>query len=260
MKTVEVNDIIYFKSIFDDLNSKNHVDSVVMEPVMGEGNPGIYLSKEFYSCVRNMTERAKTDLIIDSVQAGIRGTGYLSVVDYPHLKKEKPPDMEVFSKAISSGQYPLSVLAMKEHIYNRFQTGLYGNTMTGNPKALEIGYETLKKIDSKLIFNIREKGEMFKNMLQEISIKFPDIVTHVTGSGLLLALHINDKYVVDKKKGLEYICRCNGLNVIHGGKNALRFTPYFLINEQEIELIQMLLEISLTELKNEENTYQYLMK
>ena len=161
VKTVEVNDINYFKTIFNELNSKNHVDSVVMEPVMGEGNPGIYLSKEFYSCVRNMTERAKTDLIIDSVQAGIRGTGYLSVVDYPHLKNEEAPDMEVFSKAISSGQYPLSVLAMKEHIYDRFQTGLYGNTMTGNPKALEIGYETLKKIDNQLIFNMLQEVVYF---------------------------------------------------------------------------------------------------
>ena len=88
-------------------------------------------------------------------------------------------------------------------------------------------------------------------MLNEISVNFPDIVSHVTGSGLLLALHIKPEYIVDKNKGLEYICRYNGLNVIHGGENALRFTPYFLINDKEIELIQKLLEISLNDLYNQ---------
>lgn len=257
VKTVEVNNVEKFKSVYDELVNQYQIDAVLMEPVMGEGNPGIYLSRDFYNCVRNMTKLSQTDLIIDSVQAGIRGTGYLSVVDYPHLKNEEPPDMEVFSKAVSSGQYPLSILAMRENIFQRFQTGLYGNTMTGNPKALEIGYETLKRLDESLITNIREKGDGFKNMLNEISVNFPDIVSHVTGSGLLLALHINPKYVVDKKEGLEYICRYNGLNVIHGGENALRFTPHFLINNQEINLIKKILEISLKTLRNEDKTHLY---
>ena len=257
VKTVEVNNLEKFKSVYDEIVNQNQIDAVLMEPVMGEGNPGIYLSRDFYNCVREMTKLSQTDLIIDSVQAGIRGTGYLSIVDYPHLKNEEPPDMEVFSKAVSSGQYPLSILAMRENIFQRFQTGLYGNTMTGNPKALEIGYETLKRLDKQLITNIREKGKSFKNMLHEINVNFPDIVSHVTGSGLLLALHIKPEYIVDKNKGLEYICRYNGLNVIHGGQNALRFTPHFLINNQEINLIKKLLEISLQTLRNEDQTHLY---
>ena len=138
-------------------------------------------------------------------------------------------------------------VSMREDIHKKFKTGL-GNTMTGNKNKL---YETLKRLDKKLIMNIQNKGEKFKNMLQEIKIRYPEIVTHVTGSGLLLALHINNKYKVDEEKGLEYICRYNGLNVIHGGENALRFTPYFLINDKEIELIKKLLEISLNDLYNQ---------
>mgnify|MGYP001296692492 FL=1 len=134
---------------------------------------------------------------------------------------------------------------MKQDIYHTFKTGLYGNTMTGNPKALEVGYETLKRLDNDVVMNIQNKGERFKTMLQEIQGKYPHIATHVTGSGLLLALHINSNYnVCNGNNGLEYICRSNGLNVIHGGDNALRFTPYFLINDNEIELIKNLLDIS----------------
>lgn len=249
VKTVEINDINYLEHTFNQIIKHNYVKAVIMEPVMGEGNPGIELEPNFYRMARNLTSNNNSDLIIDSVQAGIRTNGYLSVVDYPNLKYEEPPDMEIFSKAINAGQYPLSVLAVTEKIAKKFKTGIYGNTMTGNPKALEIGYETLKRLDNKITKNIQRKGIIFKTMLQELEKKYPEIVTHVTGKGLLLALHINHKYKVDDYKGLEYICRENGLNVIHGGENALRFTPYFLITNKEIELIKNILEISIEKLK-----------
>ena len=63
-------------------------------------------------------------LIIDSVQAGLRTTGYLSIVDYPKLKNTNPPDMEIFSKAISSGQFPLSILAVNKKITNMIKLNL----------------------------------------------------------------------------------------------------------------------------------------
>ena len=122
--------------------------------------------------------------------------------------------------------------------------------MTSNPKALEIGIDTLNRVNNDVINNINEKGIQFKNMLENLQAKYPDIATHVTGTGLLLALHINDSYPVVQDKGLEYICRFNGLNVIHGGKNALRFTPHFKITDEEIELIEKILDKSLFQFKN----------
>lgn len=254
VETVEVNDVNQFRTTFEAVSRKGCVEAVFMEPVMGEGNPGICLSQEFYHEARRLTHEHGSDLVIDSVQAGLRGTGYLSVVDYPHLANEAPPDMEVFSKAISSGQFPLSVLAMRAPIAERFPPGLYGNTMTGNPKALEIGCETLARVDSELTANIRERGEDFKRMLEEVADTFPKVATHVTGSGLLLALHICSDYTVDVEKGLEYICRTNGLNVIHGGANALRFTPHFLITEEEIGLVRTILEQSLASMSMPSNS------
>ena len=40
---------------------------------------------------------------------------------------------------------------------------------------------------------------------------------------------------------VEEWCRLNGLGVIHGGKNALRFTPHFNITHKEIHLIYSIL-------------------
>lgn len=247
IKKVKINDINEFESTFKNLKKDGKIKAVIMEPVMGEGNPGIQLNLDFYNKVRKLTQENNTDLIIDSVQSAIRTNGYLSIIDYPELKSIESPDMEIFSKAINSGQIPLSVLAMKENIANKFKPGLYGNTMCGNPKTLEIAYETLKRVNNGVTKNIQDKGIIFKNMLLNLKNKYPEFVTHVTGKGLLLALHINKKYKVDDYEGLEYMCRYNGLNVIHGGENALRFTPYFLISIKEIELIYEILNKSIKE-------------
>tara|TARA_B100001287_G_scaffold273492_1_gene277046 strand:- start:796 stop:2247 length:1452 start_codon:yes stop_codon:yes gene_type:complete len=249
---VVVNNLQHLQDMFFSLKNGGYdIKAIVMEPVMGEGNPGQMLSKNFYNMARQLTKDHDANLIIDSVQAGIRTNGYLSIVDYPRFKDEEAPDMEVFSKAINAGQYPLSVIAVNDKIANHFKTGIYGNTMTGNPKALEIGIETLKRLTPELIDNIEYQGNQITLMLNMIHKRFPFIVEGVSGQGLLNALHIHEKYpVVNGKDGLEYMCRKNGLNVIHGGKNALRFTPYFNITTQEIHLIENILVHTLEEFTN----------
>jgi len=241
---VKINDEVTLKDTFKQASKHSHIEAMIMEPVMGEGNPGIQLNKSFYDISRELTRQYDSHLIIDSVQAGLRTHGYLSMTDYIHLRHSDPPDFEIFSKAISSGQYPLSVVAMRDEISSKFKPGIYGNTMTSNPKALEMGLESLKRIDNNVISNIYTQGERFKEMLHRIKDKYPKISTHVTGSGLLIALHINKKYPVVDENGLEYLCRYNGLNVIHGGYNALRFTPHFLITNDEITLIEELLDFT----------------
>jgi acetylornithine/succinyldiaminopimelate/putrescine aminotransferase len=79
-------------------------------------------------------------------------------------------------------------------------------------------------------------------MLERLATKYPELVEDVTGTGLLCAAHINPKYAVERHNGVEMIARRNGLGVIHGGKNALRFTPWFRTTDEEITLVEEVLE------------------
>ena len=65
-------------------------------------------------------------LLVDSIQAGIRGQGTLSVVDYDGFADCDAPDLETWSKAMNAGQYPLSVLGM-----NKRASELYVSASTG---------------------------------------------------------------------------------------------------------------------------------
>jgi acetylornithine/succinyldiaminopimelate/putrescine aminotransferase len=106
---------------------------------MGEGDPGRRITREFYDEARKLTSDRETFLIVDSVQAGLRATGELSLVDWPGFGTCDPPDFEVFSKALNGGQFPLSVVAFSERARSAYVTGIYGNTMSFNPKAARVG-------------------------------------------------------------------------------------------------------------------------
>ena len=56
------------------------------------------------------------------MQAGLRATGELSLVDWPRFADCEPPDFEVFSKALNGGQFPLSVVAFSERARDAYKT------------------------------------------------------------------------------------------------------------------------------------------
>ena len=59
--------------------------------------------------------------------------------------------METYSKAMNAGQYPLSILAMTEKAAELYRTGVYGNTMTANPRAMDVGAAVLEGVRDRAI-------------------------------------------------------------------------------------------------------------
>ena len=217
---------------------KFFIELVAIEPIQGEGNPGLCVTREFYDTARKLTKEHGSMLLIDSIQAGIRGQGCLSVIDYEGFQTAEAPDMETWSKAINAGQYPLSVLGMNQRASELYVVGIYGNTMTTNPRALETAVAVLEQVDDDLRSNIRERGAEFVSKLKLLADEFPETITKVQGTGLLLSAELEpSKFPVVGFDAVEPWCRRKGLGVIHGGKNALRFTPHFRITSEEIDLI-----------------------
>jgi acetylornithine/succinyldiaminopimelate/putrescine aminotransferase len=237
--TIRPNHIEDLRQVFQQAQ-KDRVffESFFVEPVMGEGNPGVPLDVEFYKVARQLTADNGTLLVCDSIQAGIRANGCLSICDYPGFENLAGPDMETYSKAINAGHYPLSVLAMNENTAAMYVKGVYGNTMTANPKALEVAITVLERLTPELRKNIVDRGREFVQQLKELQTKYPSIIIGVQGTGLLVSAAIaEDRFEVVGVHGLEEQMRRAGINVIHGGKNALRFTPHFAISSQEIKLV-----------------------
>ena len=149
------------------------IESMSIEPVQGEGNPGQCIDRDFYDEARRLTNEHGSMLIVDSIQAGIRGQGTLSVVDYEGFQDAEGPDLETWSKALNAGQYPLSVLGLNDRAAELYVVGIYGNTMTTNPRALETAVAVLEKITPELRQNIRDRGREFVEKLKALAEEVP---------------------------------------------------------------------------------------
>jgi acetylornithine/succinyldiaminopimelate/putrescine aminotransferase len=248
--TAEHNNIEQLEAIFANAERFGvFIEAIYFEPCQGEGNPGKLVDRAWYDAARRLTSAHGTLLIADSIQAGLRATGALSIVDYPGFEDAEAPDIESWSKALNAGQYPLSVLGMTELSAALYRNGIYGNTMTANPRALDVACAVLDGITPALRRNIRDRGVDFLAALEALRVDFPDVISHVQGSGLLLCAELHPDIVVVGFDAVEERCRLNGLGVVHGGQNALRFTSHFDVDSGEIALIMGVLREVFTELR-----------
>ncbi|MGE0172050.1 MAG: aminotransferase class III-fold pyridoxal phosphate-dependent enzyme [Oligoflexales bacterium] len=239
LTTIEPNNKEQLEQVFKKAKQENvFYECMIIEPVMGEGDPGKAITPEFYALARKLSRENDTLLIIDSIQSGFRTTGYLSITDYPGFEKLDAPDMESYSKAINAGQYPFSILALTDNTAKIYKKGVYGNTMTTNPRACDVSATVVGMMTSQVRQNIRSQGENFLARLNALKKEFPNAITKVQGTGLLFSMDLSEQgYTVVGFAGIETYLRKQGIGVIHGGKNALRFTPHFRITNPEVDLV-----------------------
>jgi acetylornithine/succinyldiaminopimelate/putrescine aminotransferase len=246
--TIEPNNIDQLKKAFADADANGwFIEAMFLEPVMGEGDPGRAVPPAFYAAARELTKAHGALLLVDSIQAGLRAHGVLSIVDYPGFENMEAPDMETYSKAINGGQYPLSVLAVNERAAGLYRKGVYGNTMTANPRALDVACAVLAQLTPELRTNIRERGRQAIAALEALKSELGGLITKVQGTGLLFSCELAPQFKGYGAGSTEEWLRERGLGVIHGGENSLRFTPHFAMREDELQLVLQLVKQALLE-------------
>ena len=246
--TVPPYDADALKKVFADAATHGwFIEAMFLEPVMGEGDPGRSVPPAFYKLARELTREHGSLFLVDSIQAGLRATGYLSVVDYPGFEGLDAPDMETYSKALNAAQYPLSVLAVTESAAAIYKRGLYGNTMTANPRALDVACAVLAQLTPELRANIQQRGKEAIAKLEALKAELPGLITKVQGTGLLFSCELAPQFKGYGAGSTEEWLREHGLGVIHGGENSLRFTPHFAMGAEELDLLVSLVKRSLLE-------------
>lgn len=235
---IEAYDIDALRRAFADAEAKGwFIEAMFLEPVMGEGDPGRALPRAFYDAARELTRNHGAMLLIDSIQAGLRAHGVLSIVDYPGFEGIEAPDMETYSKALNAAQYPLSVLATNARAAALYRKGTYGNTMTANPRALDVATTVLGMLTPALRANIRERGRQALAKLEAMKAELPGQIVKVQGTGLLFSCELSKEFKGYGAGSTEEWMRERGIGVIHGGENSLRFTPHFAMAEDELDLL-----------------------
>jgi len=246
--TVEPYDIDALKRAFADADKNGwFIEAMFLEPVMGEGDPGRAVPPAFYASARELTRSHGSLFLVDSIQAGLRAAGVLSIVDYPGFEGLDAPDMETYSKALNAAQYPLSVLAVDRNTAELYRKGTYGNTMTANPRALDVACAVLDMLTPALRANIRKRGVEALEKLEKLKAETGGLITGIQGTGLLFSCELAPQFKGYGIGSTEEWLRERGLGVIHGGANSLRFTPHFSIESDELDLVISLVKRALLE-------------
>ena len=182
--------------------------AVMIELVQGEGGV-MALDKEYVKALKRLIREQDMLLVVDEVQTGNGRTGSL----YTYMEYGITPDVVTTAKGLGGG-LPIGATMLGERVQNIFTPGMNGSTFGGNPVACAGALSILKRIDEKLLSEVRQKSEYIFNELKNAKG-----VKLVSGMGLMIGIEC-------EKDAGEVIaaCREKGVLVIKA-KNKLRLLP-----------------------------------
>ncbi len=167
--------------------AENKCAAIMLECVQGEGGV-VTLSAQYLKQVDEIAKEKDILLIIDEVQTGNGRSGEL----YAYMNYDISPDIITTAKGLGGG-LPIGATIMSKKVENVLGFGDHGSTYGGNPICCAAAYETLNRIDDKLLSEIREKSEYIFKFFKNVKG-----VQEVTGLGLMIGIKtdFNSKEIV----------------------------------------------------------------
>ena len=165
---------------YDDV--KKFVDTdkciaVMMELVQGEGGV-CKLDENFVKSVAELVKEKDMLLIIDEVQTGNGRTGEL----YAYMHYGIQPDIVTTAKGLGGG-LPIGATMLGENVENVLTYGSHGSTFGGNPVSCAGACNIIKRIDDKLLSEVKEKSSYIFSELEGAKG-----VKSVSGLGLMIGV------------------------------------------------------------------------
>ncbi|MBW4499085.1 MAG: acetyl ornithine aminotransferase family protein [Scytonema hyalinum WJT4-NPBG1] len=227
------------KQLFPTMLPPKEVAAIIVEAIQGEGG---YIVPEdgFLERIREICDRFGILMIVDEVQSGMGRTGRLFAIEHWGVM----PDIITTAKGIASG-LPLGAILARPEIMT-WQPGSHATTFGGNPVACAAAIATLRLLESGLMANATQMGELLQAGLHRLSQQFPQI-SPPRGKGLMVAVDL-----LDSQGNFDPMLRnrilqeafLRGLLLLGCGKAAIRFCPPLVIDSNQIQTsLQILFEV-----------------
>lgn len=197
----------------------NKVAGIMMEIIQGEGGV-IPLEADFVKGVAEFAEKNDIVLMIDEVQTGNGRTGEL----YAYMNYGITPDVVSTAKGIGGG-LPLGATMLGEKVQHVLGFGDHGSTFGGNPVCCAGALSIIKRIDEKLLSEVKVKSKYVFDAL-----KNAEGVESMSGLGLMIGIKPSKKTASDVLK----ICMENGVLCLTA-KDKIRLLPALNIPMETLE-------------------------
>lgn len=208
--------------------------AILIEPILGDGGI-VPAPASFLRGVRDLCDEFDLLLIVDEVQSGWGRTGKLFACEESGIQ----PDILVLAKGLASG-LPLSAIAARADLMERWLPGSHGGTFGGNAVACAAALASIETIlEDGLIENAAVRGAQLMDGLRAIQQAF-DLPGDVRGRGLMVGLEFNradGEPDTERARATQAACLDNGLLIASAGPygNILRWLPPLVVSADEIE-------------------------
>ena len=156
---------------------ENKVAGILIECVQGEGGV-IALDKDFVKAVAEICNKEDIVFMVDEVQTGNGRSGQM----YAYMNFGVSPDVVSTAKGLGGG-LPLGACLLGEKVQDVFGHGDHGSTFGANPVCCAGAVSVVRRIDEKLLAQVREKSDYIFNAL-----KGAPGVEAVSGMGLMIGI------------------------------------------------------------------------
>ena len=151
--------------------------AILIECVQGEGGV-IAMEQDFVKGLAAFCKEVDILFMVDEVQTGNGRTGQL----YAYMNYGVQPDALSTAKGLGGG-LPLGAALMSQKVENVLGFGDHGSTFGGNPVCCAGALSILKRIDDKLLAEVRRKAEYIREQLEGAKG-----ITGITGMGLMVGI------------------------------------------------------------------------
>jgi glutamate-1-semialdehyde 2,1-aminomutase len=187
------NDVHATRHILQDSAIQGNIAAVILEPIAA--NMGVVPAKpEFIDALCNCTKENGTLLIFDEVLTGFR-VGLKCAQGIYQTK----PDLTCFGKIIGGG-FPAAAFGGRREIMDRlaplgnvYQAG----TLSGNPVAMEAGYQTLNLLEKQGFYEELERKTLLITEPLKEYIKKHDLFACVQQVGSIFTLFFGRREVMN---------------------------------------------------------------
>ena len=193
---------------------QNKAAAVLIECIQGEGGV-IPLQKDFVTGLAEFCKAEDILLMVDEVQTGNGRTGEL----YAYMNFGVQPDVISTAKGLGGG-LPLGAVLYGEKTEFTLGAGDHGSTFGGNPVCCAGALSILKRIDEKLLADVKKKSAMAFEALQGA----PGVES-VSGMGLMIGIK-----TVKPASDVVKACMENGVLCLTA-KDKVRLLPALNIPE-----------------------------
>ena len=231
--SIERNDIDQLKKICNEKTA-----AILIEPVQGEGGINVF-NKEFIDSLQVIAEKNDLLILFDEVQCGVARTGKIFAYKWFDIK----PDVMALAKGLGGG-FPIGACLMRDDVAEALIPGTHGSTFGGNPLAMAVGSCVMDTVNTPdFLSNIEKKGLFFKDELNTLQKKYPNVIAEIRGLGLMIGIKCAVENNLLANKLYE-----NGVLTVNAADNVIRILPPLNITMTEIKKVISLFEKSIKEI------------